>query len=277
MQITLRLCDSLHAKVREKARELGRSVNSYLVQLIESDLQLPESRVPLETPSVKKSPIMLDAEALLNWSLEHKGEEPNDEIMMEEFGWTERMIPARIQLFKALSKKNPEFQRVREKLRREVFESLLDQGREVGEFKFDEETQAKRFKISKSYFKKTLRDLAEMKAIYYRAAPDGSASIVAYGVPCRNRGCFGIAVRDEAAPIFPHRCIKCGVEPDIENEVLELLKAEKRKLTKQEVAKTLNISFRHLEEALDTLLVKGVLIRDESGAIRPKPENSKPS
>jgi len=56
MQITLRLCDSLHAKVREKARELGRSVNSYLVQLIQSDLQLPESPSGLSSLRGETSP-----------------------------------------------------------------------------------------------------------------------------------------------------------------------------------------------------------------------------
>jgi len=254
-------------------------MNSYLVQLIQDDLRLPESRVPAETPSVKKSPVMVDAEALLAWSLEHKGDEPTGKTIMEEFAWTERMIPARIQLFGALSKKNPEFQRVREKTRREVFESLLDQTRLDPELiEFDEETQAERFKISKSYFKKILKDLAEMKAIYYRPYPDGTASIAAYGVPCRNRECFGITVRAKPElSTSPYICTKCGVERDLENEVLEFLKAEKdSKLTKKEAAEHFNVSFRHLKEVLDTLLAKGVLIKDQSGTIRPK-ENSKPS
>jgi len=259
------------------------SVNRYIAKLIESDLALPESRVPVETPSVKKSPVLVDAEALLAWSVEHRGEEPTGKTIMEEFAWTERMIPARIQLFKALSKKNPEFQQAREKLRREVFEKLLDQGHELpgfvaGSIRIDEEFQAKQFKVSKSYFKKTLKDLAEMKAIHYRGFPDETADIVAYGVPCRNRECPGIAVRAEMFPISTYRCSKCGVERNLKNEVVELLKAEPdKKLTKEEVAKNLNVSLRHLEEALDTLLTKGLLIKDESGAIRPKPENSKPS
>jgi len=264
--------------VREKARELGRSVNSYLVQLIESDLQLPESRVPLETPSVKKSPIMLDAEALLNWSLEHKGEEPNDEIMMEEFGWSERMIPARRSLFKALCRRDPRFKEAKENFIRRVFDALSEIQDEYHRIRnIDRKQLCERFEISGQYLHLILKALEARNAItleeHYAA---WEAESIILGIPCRNRECFGVMGRMGPAA---YKCNRCGGEWDLATELLQFLRQGERdrKYTTKELREHFNVSWFHVQEAWDMLLAKGLLIKDQSGAIRPKPENSKPS
>jgi len=203
MQITLRLTESLHAKVREKARELGRSVNSYLVQLIQSDLQLPESRVPAETSTAKKSAVQVDAEKLLNWSLEHQGEEPDDETIMQDFGWSERMIPPRRTLFKALYRKDPKIKELRENLVRQVFDALremTDVFKQVRDFNMKD--FAAKFHISMSYMKIILKDLDERNAIRSDAE-----SIGVLGFPCGSEGCNGVVgvTKDGLTP-----CRICG-------------------------------------------------------------------
>lgn len=209
MQITLRLCDSLHAKVREKARELGRSVNSYLVQLIQSDLQLAESRVPAETTTVKKSPVMLAAEELLEWSIQHEGEEPDDDTIMREFGWSERMIPARRSLFKALSRKDSRSKEVRENFIRKTFDALnemQDVWRNIKDF--DRKLLCERFKVSGSYLDVILKALWARDVIGLdEDHATGREEVHILGYPCGSQGCNGIiSMKIGASP----QCPKCG-------------------------------------------------------------------
>ena len=214
MQITLRLCDSLHAKVREKARELGRSVNSYLVQLIQSDLQLPESRVPPEIASAKKTAIQADAERLLNWSLEHQGEEPTDQTMMEEFSWSERMILPRRSLFKALYRRDPRIKELKETLRRKAFDFLDEMKdenwrsieiKDHGHFDLDAILS-----ISKSYAEAILKDLEARGWIEIsESSIDETITIQVNGFRCANRECSGIiTMRMKERELSP--CHKCG-------------------------------------------------------------------
>ena len=179
MQITLRLSESMHAKVRERARALGRSVNSYLVHLVSSDLELPESRVPAETPRLRKSPVMVDAEALLAWSLEHEAEEPDDETLMREFGWTERMIPIRRSLFKALCRKDLRFREARENFLRKIYNALADMSnvfRNINDF--DRKSFCERLKISEKYLDVVLKALEARDAIILKKDIRGKETIL---------------------------------------------------------------------------------------------------
>jgi len=277
MQITLRLTESLHAKVRERARALGRSINSYLVQLIESDLQLPVSQVPVEVPTAKKSPVMIDAEGLLAWSLEHQGEQLNDDTVMEEFGWTERMIPARRSLFKALCRRDPRFKEVRENFIRRAFDALSEMQDEYHRIKnIDRKQLCERFEVSGQYLDLILKALAARDAItLYEHHATWEEETTILGIPCRNRECFGVMGRTGPAA---YKCSRCGGEWNLATELLQFLREGERdrKYTTKELREHFNVSWSHVEEALNTLLAKGLLIKDQSGNLRPK-ENSKPS
>jgi len=273
MQITLRLRDSLHSKVRERAKAVKCSVNSYVVQLIESDLQLPESRVPAETPAAKKSPVMVDAEALLAWSLEHQGDQPSSETIMEEFGWTERMILPRRTLFKALYRKDRRVKEVREKLTRRIFDGL-NELKDDEEQIYDYETHNLdgKLNISKKYFAAVLKDLKERGAIdLYRNHLHGKNVIRTVGLPCREMECSGLMAKLEEPTSY--RCVKCGMEWNFGSQLLEFLRTSEkdRKFGLKEVAEHFKVSRKRLEEALSILLDKGLLIKDQSG-LRPKPE-----